>query len=137
MKLYIRLQDGNPVDHPILEDNFIQAFPDIDTNNLPPTFSEFVRVPQPTTGPYEEYMGVEYVKDGDVYTDSHIVRQLTEEEKAAKKQSARYQWAVQGYPSWIFNEELCVFEPPTPYPTDGLTYQWDESTTSWVQFEGN
>lgn len=135
MNLYIKLQDGNPVDHPILEDNFKQAFPEIDTNNLPPTFGIFTRKPKPNIGPYEEYMGVEYVQEGESYTDSHIVRQFTPEEIAAKQQSVRLQWAVQGYPSWIFNEEQCVFESPTPYPSDGARYIWDEPTTSWVLFE--
>ena len=136
MNLYIRLQDGTPVDHPILEDNFKQAFPDIDTENLPPTFGKFVRVSRPANiGPYEEYMGVEYVKNGDVYTDSHILRQFTDEEKAAKQQEAHDQWSKIGFPSWIFNEERCLFESPIPYPTDGQIYKWDEPTLSWVKLE--
>ena len=35
------------------------------------------------------------------------------------------------YDSWVLNEETCLWEPPTPHPDDGGTYQWDESTTSW------
>jgi len=37
------------------------------------------------------------------------------------------------YPSWIFNEETCLWESPTPYPTDDKIYHWDETTTSWVE----
>lgn len=135
MNLYIKLQDGNPVDHPIIEDNFIQAFPDIDTNNLPSTFARFIRVEKPATGVYEEYLGVEYVRSGDVITDSHIVRQFTTEEISAKQQVAKDEWTELGFPSWIFNEELCYFEPPIPYPEDDNLYHWDENTVSWVRDE--
>jgi len=37
------------------------------------------------------------------------------------------------YESWILNEETCLWEPPTPYPNDGLAYNWDEETTQWIQ----
>lgn len=35
------------------------------------------------------------------------------------------------FASWNLNEETCRWEPPTPYPTDGIMYQWDEETTDW------
>jgi hypothetical protein len=35
-------------------------------------------------------------------------------------------------PSYVFNEELCAWEPPVPYPTDGQDYRWDEETVSWI-----
>lgn len=39
---------------------------------------------------------------------------------------------LKGFESWVLNEETCMWEAPIPYPTDGLFYMWDESTTSWV-----
>ena len=36
------------------------------------------------------------------------------------------------YESWILNEDTCLWEPPTPYPTDGEMYQWDEANGEWV-----
>jgi hypothetical protein len=39
--------------------------------------------------------------------------------------------APQPYPSWILDEDTCQWVAPEPYPTDGLTYSWDEKTTSW------
>jgi hypothetical protein len=36
------------------------------------------------------------------------------------------------YASWIFNEETCLWDPPTPKPNDGNEYVWNESETSWV-----
>ena len=34
------------------------------------------------------------------------------------------------YASWTLNEDTCLWDAPTPMPTDGV-YTWDESTTSW------
>jgi len=42
-------------------------------------------------------------------------------------------YAPQPFPSWILNEDTCIWESPTPMPTDGKTYNWDEDTTSWVE----
>lgn len=39
----------------------------------------------------------------------------------------------QNYPSWILNEETCLWEAPTPMPTDGKMYRWDEPSLSWVE----
>ena len=36
------------------------------------------------------------------------------------------------YESWILNEETCLWEPPTPYPTDGGMYEWDEANGNWA-----
>ena len=36
------------------------------------------------------------------------------------------------FPSWVLNEDSCIWEAPVPYPTDGLDYRWDEETISWV-----
>jgi hypothetical protein len=37
------------------------------------------------------------------------------------------------FASWTLNEETCNWEAPTPYPTDGNMYTWDEATTSWTE----
>lgn len=133
MELYIRIKNGQPVEHPILGDNFRQAFPDIDTNNLPITFAEFTRIEAPLTGVYEVCDGCTYEWDGDIVTDVHHVRNMTAEEKTAKQDEAKAIWAENGYPSWVFNEETCSFEAPISRPFDGKDYRWDEATISWVE----
>jgi hypothetical protein len=45
MNLYIQIKDGQPFEHPIFEDNFIEAFPNVDINNLPLEFAKFRRIP--------------------------------------------------------------------------------------------
>lgn len=34
--------------------------------------------------------------------------------------------------SWVLNTNICDWEAPTPYPTDGNDYDWDEDSVSWV-----
>ncbi len=40
--------------------------------------------------------------------------------------------APQPYGSWVLDANY-VWQPPTPMPDDGLLYDWDEDTTSWVE----
>jgi hypothetical protein len=37
------------------------------------------------------------------------------------------------YPSWVLNEDTCLWDPPIAYPNDGKRYVWDEITTSWAE----
>ena len=37
------------------------------------------------------------------------------------------------YASWVLNEDTCLWDAPTPYPTDGKQYQWDEAAVSWIE----
>ena len=37
------------------------------------------------------------------------------------------------FASWILNSNTAQWEPPTPMPTDGKMYSWDEATTSWTE----
>lgn len=40
-------------------------------------------------------------------------------------------YAPKPYPSWTLNESTWTWEAPTPMPTDGKIYQWDESSQNW------
>lgn len=44
-------------------------------------------------------------------------------------------YAPQPFPSWTLNNTTWTWEAPTPYPTDGKVYTWDEATTSWKVVE--
>lgn len=39
----------------------------------------------------------------------------------------------QPFPSWSLDEFSCHWQVPTPMPTDGKMYNWDEPTLSWVE----
>ena len=132
MSLFIRVRDGQPFEHPILDENFRAAFPNIDTNNLPSGFARFERVEAPVLNPYEIYEGVSYELFGSVYRDVHHVRTMTEQEKVSKQDAAKASWVETGFSSWLFDEATCSFVPPVPRPEKGEFYQWDEDALAWV-----
>lgn len=37
----------------------------------------------------------------------------------------------QPYPSWVLNEQTCLWESRVPYPDDGKQYRWNEDELSW------
>jgi hypothetical protein len=39
----------------------------------------------------------------------------------------------QPFDSWTLDDNTCLWEAPVAYPDDGLSYKWDEDTTSWVE----
>lgn len=86
MDLFIRIVDGKPIDHPIFGDNFREAFPHIDVDNLPPEFARFERVP------YTEPVGILEVAEcsydwvNGVVKDVWTVRPMTSEEETQRKQ---------------------------------------------------
>jgi hypothetical protein len=43
--------------------------------------------------------------------------------------------APKPYDSWTLNEDTCQWQAPTPMPTDGKFYVWNEETLSWVNLE--
>jgi hypothetical protein len=42
-------------------------------------------------------------------------------------------YAPQPYPSWTIGAPDWIWHPPTPMPTDGKLYRWDEPTLNWVE----
>jgi len=133
MELFIRIKDGQPFEHPIFGDNFREAFPHVDVNNLPPEFARFERVEPPTWGPYDKNQRVQYERGVDgVYRDVWYCDKMTAEEVKARQDAVKENWAKCGYSSWTFDEISCSFKPPVAYPADGKMYAWRESDTSWV-----
>jgi len=51
------------------------------------------------------------------------------------------EWAAQGgafippqpFPSWTLNPDTALWDAPTPMPTEGGPWSWDEDTLSWVE----
>ena len=41
----------------------------------------------------------------------------------------------QPFPSWTLDTDF-VWNAPTPYPTDGKMYTWDEETLAWIEITG-
>jgi hypothetical protein len=148
MELFIRIKDGQPFEHPFLGDNFRQAFPDVDTDNLPPEFARFERVECPTLGMYETLAAEEptYELIDGVYKDVWHIREMTAEEKEVVKQqriqNAKYFWSMrfqaENWSAWILNEETFEYEPPIPRPekdqaeiASGILTFWCGAENGW------
>ena len=41
-------------------------------------------------------------------------------------------YAPQPYASWALNHSTWTWEAPTPMPTEGGPYRWDDPTVAWV-----
>ena len=143
MKLYIKIENGQPVGHPITAENYKQCFPEHNVDDIPDGYAEFVRVPKPSYGPYEccaEYST--YVWDNNIVKDHWDIRPLTDKEKNQSMEFHKSRWIEIGgterHPSWIFNEETCSYVPPIPLPSDANTlpqnrfYDWDDESNNWV-----
>ena len=109
MQLFIQIKNGVPFEHPIFENNFRQAFPDVDLNNLPPEFARFERVERRRLGPYEVYEGVTYEMVDGVYKDVHQIRAMSEEEKAQK---IALMQSLEHPEGWVFSHDKCDWVPP-------------------------
>ena len=86
MELFIRIVDGQPFEHPIFGDNFRQAFPNVDVNNLPSNFARFERVNKPNTCKTFEVEECSYQLVDGVVKDVWTARAMTEQEHAKKNQ---------------------------------------------------
>jgi hypothetical protein len=125
MELFIRIVDGQPFEHPILGDNFRQAFPDVDVNNLPPEFARFERVPQPKLKYSQIAVGPVYQWVDGVVKDVWSIQELSGDALAERVQTKTRQFneyrqnmvlvaqtylaqetdpvAVQDWTSWLAN----------------------------------
>jgi len=143
MELFIRIKDGQPVEHPIFEDNFRQAFPDVDVNNLPPEFARFERVERPTLGVYETfvYKKPTYELVDGVYKDVWHVRDMTAEEKTAKQQGVisdfNAQEQAENWATWTFDATICRMVSPVPPPETDQTKVRSGIFTFWCGADNN
>jgi hypothetical protein len=37
------------------------------------------------------------------------------------------------FPSWILNEDTCLWDSPVSYPNDGKMYTWNEDILNWQE----
>jgi hypothetical protein len=90
MNLYIEIKDGQPINHPISESNLLEAFPNIDLNNLPPRFAKFNRTNQedvnitipPEMAKQKKLTKTKYVlhEDGQTWKDTWEIVDLEQHE---------------------------------------------------------
>ena len=141
MELFIRIKDGQPFEHPIFGDNFRQAFPEVDVNNLPSGFARFERIARPILSVYEVMISPEptYELVDGVYKDVWHKRDMTTEEKTALQQSVITAFNEREYASnwsaWTLDEATCEMVPPIPRPepVKGVAVMWCGADNNWKE----
>ena len=128
--LYIQIENGIPISHPVIEENLKMFFPDLDPNNPPEGFCRFVKSPVPEPGTNEiidsvsyelsnyytdlygvkTYVDIYHMKDISLYDKSEIVDRF----KELSPQQA----------DWVFDYATDSLVPPIPKPDDGEEYVW-------------
>ena len=105
MRLFIRIKDGQPFEHPIMEDNFKQAFPHIDIDNLPAEFMNYEYAPYTSAVSILKKLVYIYEIVGDVVKTKWTIVDKTEEELNEERKH---------HPRWRENAE----ENPSRSPLD-------------------
>lgn len=143
MDFFIRIKNGLPFEHPIFGDNFRQAFPDVDVNNLPPEFARFERIPRPTLGPYEVFTSDDptYELSNGVCKDVWHTRAMRAEEITEKQQAVitgfRSREQAENWSAWTFDEATCTMVPPIPRPAPDQTKLSAGIFTMWCGADSN
>jgi hypothetical protein len=140
MNLYIQIKNGQPINHPVFEDNLIEVF-----GCVPEDWEKFVRAEHPQLEEHEIFDDphVIYEKINGVWTDIFQIKEISEEEKQLKEKEKRLKeineykarWNLlpqrDNFSAWVFNEEIMQYEPPIPRPTDRPVV-WHGASNSWV-----
>jgi hypothetical protein len=133
MMFFIRCENSVPIGLP-MSDACASRYRQ---QNNSAEFVPFIKAPLPNSiGVYDQVDTV-YVVENGVGTERHVIRPMTTQEREKKQDEEKRRWAEVGFQSWVFNEDLCQFEPPVPRPIDGKKYSWDEAISSWVEVTDN
>lgn len=118
MAHYAKVRDGVVVQIIVAEPEFFDTF--VDTSA-----GEWIQTS------YNTHAGVHYNKDGQPdggealrknYAGLGYTYDVTRDAFIPPK----------NYPSWVLNEDTCLWEPPVALPDDGQRYIWDEASVSWL-----
>ena len=99
MELFIKVVDGQVIDHPVTKVNLMYAF----GNEIPQEYIPFNRVFEPVPGHYEIVSGPEYVLDSEnnVVNEVWSVTPMTEQQKQEKIDDFKARWLTNtGWNSW-------------------------------------
>jgi hypothetical protein len=113
MAHWAKVENGIVVQVNVVEDDFLKANPDRYTGTwIKTSYNTAGNVHTLGGTPLNKnYAGIGYSWDGTGFA------------------------APQPFASWSLNSETYLWESPTPMPTDGKRYTWDEDSTSWVEVE--
>ncbi len=136
MRYFIKIEENQAVGFPMQQDNFEQAFPNEDLDNLSSSFAEVIKADVPVRSVYQILDDPTYTMNADgKMVETFTLSDVSDERKIELQNEAKAAWVEDedNFASWVFNEETCSYEAPVSYPSDGKNYYWNEPTTSWVE----
>ena len=129
MALFIQIENGQPVNHPVYDFNLIQAF-----GTIPQGWAMFNRIEQPNgliTTPFQKAVCTYGLSSDNVtWEDKWSLVDMTADEKTALIAETE---AHPPGPNVTLNTETLNWTPNIAKPTDGKKYIWDSLTGSWVE----
>jgi hypothetical protein len=128
MNCYIKVINGQTVDHPVLMDNLFSVF-----GSIPEQYQPFYRIQQPANllpSPFYKAQNT-YVlgQDGVTWQDSWTAVEMTSDEQATL--IAETQANPPG-PNLTLNTTNLQWIPNTTKPDDGNKYYWNFQSGEWV-----
>ena len=92
-----------------------------------------------------EFIQTSYNTQGGIHYDPHTGEPSEDQSKALRKNLGDVGFTYDQtkdafipptpYPSWILDEDTCLWEPPIPFPDDDKDYIWNEELQQWVKYE--
>lgn len=127
---YIQVEDNKTIGNP-MDERTAKMF-------SPAVLELFKPVEAPSVTRWDEYLEKSegYVKLADFWTTEYVIKQMTDEQKAAYKEKVIKDFSEGlNYDSWSFNETSGTMVPPS-LPSEGLENpQWNEATKTWIKGE--
>jgi len=90
-----------------------------------------------------EWIQTSYNTEGGVHYNPETGEPSEDQSKALRKNYASIGYTYnkkldafippKPFASWVLDENTCVWNPPLPYPENGILYNWDEDTVSWIE----
>lgn len=130
MSLFIKVIEGQVVDHPVTWENLQMVYPGIESSHPPDHYWPFNRASIPVTPDPYTINEVDYVISHSVVNEVYTQRPMTQQEKQNLWTAMEQQ---KPFHSWILDTEMCIWRPPVSHPQDGKKYHWNEDQCIWSE----
>lgn len=137
IELYIKVENGVVVDHPMHPSCVSSIYPGIDLQNLPPYVAKFHKKLRPCPPEISLFDIVsdtptyKFVESEHAVYETWDVTPMPSELIEANIQQIKDDWEVSGFKNWTFNEKTYRFDPPHSPPNDGKNYAWNDDDLDW------
>lgn len=126
MALYIKIENGKPINHPAFDDNLIAAY-----GYIPSEWSPFNRIGCPDgliTSPFQKVECTYTLSsDGITWQDNWLAIEMSDEEKMNLISQTQ---SNPPFPNAVLNTTTLQWKPPSK-PTDGNNYTFNFTDGIW------